>query len=132
MSYREVTFEKQRKLNKYYRKEYADGNTLFSHWDEFMWNYTHFRACLAILRDNPETKDDKDFNELCGTWEYGGIINYTAEDFDELERRYLSLKEKPAFQNNPFYDNLYGYFVKGPYLLFSGDIFYWKNFFKLD
>lgn len=35
---------------------------------EFWGRYWYFRACVASLLSNPDTKDDKDFIDLCNYW----------------------------------------------------------------
>ena len=42
----------------------------YHEWNDFLERYTHFRACLASLRNNPDTKDDADFKELCEMWNH--------------------------------------------------------------
>lgn len=101
---------------------------------EFWGRYWYFRACVASLLSNPDTKDDKDFLDLCNYWR--GLVspfNLSQENFDELEKKYRRLQEKPAFACNPFYENLFGAFVKGIYGLIAGACpDYWSGFFELD
>lgn len=104
-------------------------------YNEFWHHYWHFRACLASLRKNPDTKDDEDFVALCDYWNgfNGSPFQLRKADFDELERRYRGLRAKPAFGENPIYDELFGDFVKGIYGLISGACpDYWSGFFDLD
>ena len=103
-------------------------------YSEFWSQYWHFRACVASLQKNPDTKDDKDFCDLCTRWRNITSPFYLRQkDFDELEQKYRLLGRKPVFGGNPFYQELYGAFVKSIYGLITGACAdYWTGFFDLD
>lgn len=103
--------------------------------EEFWHHYWRFRACVASLRRNPDTKDDRDFIALCDYWKSisDSPFNLRQGDFVDLEKKYNQLKAKPVFGNNPIFRDLYGSFVKGIYGLITGSCpDYWTGFFDVD
>ena len=103
--------------------------------EEFWHHYWRFRACVASLRKNPDTKDDKDFIALCDGWNSisDSPFNVLQGGFEDLEQRYNKLKAKPLFGSNPIFEELYGSFVKSVYGLITGSCpNYWTGFFDVD
>ena len=101
---------------------------LFSHWGEFTYRYSVFRADLLSLLNNPDTKDDADFIQLCKTWESQTLGSI---DFKSLEQQYDKLMNKSVFQNNPYFSELFGHFVKSIHQL-CDDQYYTQGFFCIE
>ena len=98
-------------------------------WEGFCHNYFHLRAGLSSLTKNPDTMNDPDFIELCNTWKHQSLWNL---EVNRLEGLFNILKEKPAFKDNVIFNSLYGYFLKGVYLLAQENGYYMSDFFNLD
>ena len=97
---------------------------------DFMHNYFVMRASLSSLRNNPDTKDDPDFIELCNTWKDLGFDSFIFE-LGHLKEIYNKLLKKPNFKNNPYFTSyLYGSFMKGVYELFTCG-YYSRPFFSI-
>ena len=105
----------------------------YHEWNDFLERYTHFRACLASLRNNPDTKDDADFKELCEMWNHykDSFHPRIGINYKELENRYYKLRKKPVFDHNPFFREMYGAFVKSVHQLLAENV-YWQPFFDID
>lgn len=86
-------------------------------------------AILVSLQNNPDTKDDPDFIELCNTWESLSFQTFPLY-INHLKELYDKLLKKPNFKNNPYFQDLFGSFMKSIYQLFH-DSYYTQGFFKL-
>jgi hypothetical protein len=105
-----------------------DKKNPFDDWRGFVFHYYHFRAAIASLRKNPDTKNDPVFVQLCETWKgqrFGSI------DFSGLEKLFNELRKNPVFDKNYLLNEAYGSFIKSVYMLFQ-DEYYTHSFFEVD
>ena len=132
--YEQYCMSLRHKKYHYQREPLFEENSHFPFTDNsgFWDRYWEFRALVASLRQNPDTKDDEDFIRLCKYWQSIGDPSKLSKDkFVWMKERYDSLLNKPSFKNNPFFRDILGCFLKSVYQLFT-DPYYWDGFFDLD
>ena len=106
----------------------------FNDWDGFIFHYAYVRAGISSLLKNPDTMNDPGFLKLCEMWRSLRNIS-SIQDFynhnHKIEDLYNKLLQKPVFEENSIFRDLYGNFVKSIYQLFT-DSYYTESLFEID